>query len=174
MAGTPPRSPRCMWSWPGSNDCPELADEEADLSDSVLDATSPAGDDAPDAAVDSLIMSAAEAAVVDAAAAVFVRGRLNACGVIGHAATSLMASTIADLRMVAAEVLGDGFTEVQWAVLHRTWTLAVGFPGFGLKCCILYFEHIYLRTYFPNWCDMVITPYPDCKGVARGVSLRHF
>ena len=77
-------------------------------------ADSLAADDAFDAAVDSQIQNAHNAAAADAAAVVFVRGRLTACGVIGPAATS-------DLRMVAEEVLGDGFTDLQWTVLHRMW-----------------------------------------------------
>ena len=37
------------------------------------------------------------------------------------ASTFLMATSIADLRAVAVEVLGEGFTELQWATLHRMW-----------------------------------------------------
>ena len=77
-------------------------------------ADSDAANDAFDAAVVSQSLAAD-------AADVFVRGRLVECGIVGDAATSLMATSIADLRAVAVEVLGGEFSELQWAALHRIW-----------------------------------------------------
>ena len=120
MAGSAPPSPRCLWglaeTYPDSD-----PDELRSGGGSSDRADSLAADDAFDAAVESQILMAADAAVADAEAVVFVRGRLVECGIVGPAATFLMATSMADLRAVAVEVFGDDFTELQWTVLHRMW-----------------------------------------------------
>ena len=108
MAGspwsTPPRSPRCLWgladTYPDSDN-----DELLSGGGSSDRADSEAADDAFNAAVESQIEMAADAAAADAEAVGFVRGRLVECGIVGPAATFLMATSIADLRIVAVVVL---------------------------------------------------------------------
>ena len=88
-------------------------------------ADSCAADDAFDAAVETQIQRAADDA---AAAELHVRDRLVACGVVGHAAMSLMASSIDELRLVAFEVLGNDISDLHWTVLRRLWSDAM-LPG---------------------------------------------
>ena len=122
MAGspwsTPPRSPRCLWGF--ADTYPDSDNDELLSGGGSSDrADSQAADDAFNAAVESQIQNAADAAAADAVAVCFVRGRLAECGIVGPAATFLMATSMADLPAVAVEVLGDDFTELQWLVLHR-------------------------------------------------------
>ena len=67
------------------------------------------------------VAAAWDADVAAAAAMAAVRRRLDDIGVIGPAATFLLASTVADLRLVAAVVLGVDFTDASWNALHLTW-----------------------------------------------------
>ena len=79
-------------------------------------ADSIAADAAFDAAVESRAADAAAATDVD------VRRRLGDLGIVGPAAIHLMATSETDLRTVAAEVLGDEYTDGAWDALLRTWS----------------------------------------------------
>lgn len=102
MAGSPPRSPRCLWglavTYPDDSDPDEL--RSGGVSSDRAD--SDAADDAFEAAVESQFQVAADAANA------FVRGRLVECGIVGAAATFLMTTSIADLRAVAVAVRLSG------------------------------------------------------------------
>ena len=134
----PPPSFRCpfdsgpLLSVPG---CPDLVEEEPDLSDLVVDSSDEADTVAADAAYDAAVeshhvqlastaaLAAARTAAADASVAMaVVRRRLDDVGVIGPAATFLMASSAADVRLVATEVLGPDFTDASWTALHQIWT----------------------------------------------------
>ena len=106
---TPPRSSRCLWADIGLADSYPDSDHSELLSGggSSDRADSEAADYAFNAAVESQVEMAADAAAADAVAVCFVRSRLAECGIVGPAATFLMATSMADLRAVAVEVLGD-------------------------------------------------------------------
>ena len=88
------------------------------VADSSDDADSVAANAVYDAAVemhaDVAAFDAALAADAAAAALLAVRRRLDDIGVVGPAATFLLASSVDDLRLVATAVLGDGF---HWCLL---------------------------------------------------------
>ena len=69
------------------------------------------------------VFDAALAADAVAAAMLGVRHRLDSMGVVGPLATNLMASSVDDLRSVATEVLGDGYTAAAWDALLLTYHL---------------------------------------------------
>ena len=92
------------------------ARSSSDRADSI------AADDAFAAAGDTLALRAADEAAADAAAETVVRAHLRAAGITDDAAIMLMATSVADLRLVALEVFGDSVPYRQWAVLHRLWS----------------------------------------------------
>ena len=97
------------------------------VADSSDEADSIAANAVYDAAVemhaaDVAAFDAALAADAAAAAVLAVRRRLDDIGVVGPAATFLLASSEDDLRSVATEVLGDGFTAAAWNALLLTWS----------------------------------------------------
>ena len=111
-----PSSPRCLWGVADAFPDSDVVDRSPLVScgSSSERADSLAADDAFDAVVDLLILIADDAAVDDAAAVVFVRGRLTACG---------------RLRIVAVVVLGDGFTELQWITADGSLVAVVAPPA---------------------------------------------
>ena len=92
------------------------ARSSSDRADSI------AADDALAAAVDTHVQRAADEAAADAAAETVVRAHLSAAGITDDAAMMLMATYVADLRLVALEVFGDSVPDRQWEVLHRLWS----------------------------------------------------
>ena len=105
--------------------CPDLVADELDLCSADYDAALDADAAHAVAMADRAAFNAAlDGNLAAAAAMVTVRRRLDDLVVIGPAATFLLASTVADLRLVAAEVLGVDFTEALWNALHQTWSEA--------------------------------------------------
>ena len=92
------------------------ARSSSDRADSI------AADDALAAAVDTHVQRAADEAAADAAAETVVRAHLCAAGITDDAAMMLMATSVADLRLVALEIFGDSVPDRQWEVLHRLWS----------------------------------------------------
>ena len=109
---------------------PDLVVEDLDGFDDILMVHPAADDDGPDA-IDGLLNAAFDAGSADAADATAeanVVGRMQVMGICGASAITLIASSRAELVGIAAEVLGDDYSEAAWAALCRVWA-ASSFPG---------------------------------------------